>query len=288
MRTIHKQIAFFLSLALVLTLCLFGLQVHSHAQQTYNEGFESGSKTSYAVADVLLSTGYWNLNDALIGTSSTDQKIGFASARVRNTGSVSMDFDVSGAGTVSIQHAIFSSDGSSSWELWYSINGGTSYAKVGSTITTTSTTLATATFTVNTPNAVRFSIRKVSGGTYRLNFDNISISAYAATPPPSSSSEHLTMGNPSNAVANTAYPGNYLLDKPQYAISYNRDLGRPNWVSWHLDTSWLGSAVRQNDFRNDTTLPAGWYQVQATDYTGSGFDRGHHCPSAGSHHHDNG
>jgi endonuclease G len=27
-------------------------------------------------------------------------------------------------------------------------------------------------------------------------------------------------------------------------------------------------------------LPAGWYQVQGTDYSGSGFDRGHHCPSA--------
>jgi endonuclease G len=51
-------------------------------------------------------------------------------------------------------------------------------------------------------------------------------------------------------------------------------------VSWHLSSSWLGSAARQNDFRADTTLPSGWYQVQATDYSGSGFDRGHMCPSA--------
>jgi endonuclease G len=75
-------------------------------------------------------------------------------------------------------------------------------------------------------------------------------------------------------------PLNYLLDKPQYAVSYNRDNGRPNWVSWHLNGSWIGSAARQNDFRNDTSLPSGWYQVTSTDYTGSGFDRGHHTPSA--------
>ena len=63
-------------------------------------------------------------------------------------------------------------------------------------------------------------------------------------------------------------------------MSYHRDRGIPNWVSWHLSTDWRGSAARQDDFRPDVTLPAGWYQVQATSYTGSGFDRGHNCPSA--------
>jgi endonuclease G len=100
------------------------------------------------------------------------------------------------------------------------------------------------------------------------------------TAPPASTSVHLTMGNPSNAVTDVNQPFNYLLDKPQYAVSYNRDNGRPNWVSWHLNSSWIGSTPRQNDFRNDPSLPGGWYQVQSTDYTGSGFDRGHHTPSA--------
>jgi endonuclease G len=63
-------------------------------------------------------------------------------------------------------------------------------------------------------------------------------------------------------------------------MSYNRDRGIANWVSWHLDSTWLGTAPRQDDFRPDTSLPAGWYQVQATDYSGSGFDRGHETPSA--------
>jgi endonuclease G, mitochondrial len=245
--------------------------------QTFNETFESGTKTAYAQADVQLATGFWNFNDALIGNLSTDRKTGAASARIRNTGIVQMDFDVSSAGTVTAQHAVFSSDGASSWELWASTNGGSSYVKVGNTVSTTSTTLTTATFTVNSASPVRLSIRKVSGGANRINIDNVTIAPYSSQ---QSGSEHLTMGNPSNAVVNTSQPNNYLLDKPQYAVGYSRDLGRPNWVSWHLSSVWLGSTPRQDDFRNDTTLPAGWYQVQSTDYSGSGFDRGHHCPSA--------
>jgi endonuclease G len=91
---------------------------------------------------------------------------------------------------------------------------------------------------------------------------------------------HLTMGNPSDATTDVNNPTNYLLLKSQYVMSYHRDRGTPNWVSWHLDSSWLGDTPRQDDFRNDPSLPAGWYQVQATDYSGSGFDRGHHTPSA--------
>ncbi|QIX63093.1 DNA/RNA non-specific endonuclease [Hymenobacter sp. BT18] len=90
----------------------------------------------------------------------------------------------------------------------------------------------------------------------------------------------MTMGNPSGATADVGQPTNYLLVKPQYALSYHRDRGIPNWVSWRIAASWLGSADRQDDFRADNTLPAGWYQVQGSSYSGSGFDRGHNCPSA--------
>ncbi len=96
---------------------------------------------------------------------------------------------------------------------------------------------------------------------------------------PRDPSEHMVMGNPSNATTDVANPTNYLLPKGQYVMSYHRDRGTPNWVSWHLDSSWLGTTPRQDDFRNDPSLPAGWYQVQSTDYSGSGFDRGHLTPS---------
>lgn len=92
---------------------------------------------------------------------------------------------------------------------------------------------------------------------------------------------HLAMGNPSGATANTTNFANYLMMKPQYALSYHRDRGIPNWVSWHLDNTWIGSASRQDDFRADTSLPAGWYRVTESDYdfASNGFDRGHNTPS---------
>jgi endonuclease G len=249
-----------------------------------SEGFEAGGKTAYAAANVTLGTGSWLLDDALTGNLSTDRKTGTYSARIRNSGLMHMNFNKTGAGTISIQHAVFSTDGPSTWQLWSSTNNGSTWTQVGSTVTTSSTTLQTATFTVNNANAIRFEIRKVSGGADRINIDNVQIGDFSApTPTPTPTpipTEHLTMGNPSNATVSVSQPNNYLMEKPQYSMSYSRDNGGPNWVSWHLDNSWLGSTPRQDDFRADTTLPAGWYRVQATDFSGSGFDRGHMCPSA--------
>ncbi|MGB6296541.1 MAG: DNA/RNA non-specific endonuclease, partial [Rivularia sp. (in: cyanobacteria)] len=94
---------------------------------------------------------------------------------------------------------------------------------------------------------------------------------------PTPSSVHLSLGNPSGADANN--PNNYLMIKPQYALSYNRDKGIPNWVSWQLNKSWIGNTDRSNDFRPDSELPDGWYQVRGKEYRGSGYDRGHVVPS---------
>jgi endonuclease G len=105
------------------------------------------------------------------------------------------------------------------------------------------------------------------------------VNVEGVTQAPASSSVHLTMGNPSNATSDTNQPTNYLMVKQGYALAYHRDRGTPTWTSWHLDSTWLGSTPRQDDFRADTTLPAGWYQVQGTDYSGSGYDRGHMTPS---------
>ena len=91
---------------------------------------------------------------------------------------------------------------------------------------------------------------------------------------------HLTMGNPSNAVADISQPLNYLMMKPTYAVSYNRDKGTPNWVSWHLDSSWYGTLARVDTFRPDPAVDPTWYRVQAFDYSLSGFDRGHMTPNA--------
>lgn len=93
--------------------------------------------------------------------------------------------------------------------------------------------------------------------------------------------EHMVMGNPSGAVTNVKIPLNYLMMKPQYALSYNCDRGTPNWTSWHLDGTWQGSITRPDvDFEIDSDVPPGCYRVRHSDYTNTGFDRGHMCPSA--------
>jgi endonuclease G len=91
---------------------------------------------------------------------------------------------------------------------------------------------------------------------------------------------HLALGNPSRATTDELNLNNYLIQRPQYALSYSRDRGTPNWVCWQVSADWLGTTTRQDDFRSDTTLPDTWFRATSASYTGSGFDRGHNCPSA--------
>ena len=92
----------------------------------------------------------------------------------------------------------------------------------------------------------------------------------------------LFWGNPSDEVCEVSSAENYLMEKPQFTISYNNENLNPNWVAWHLSASDLGEADRSDSFRPDTELPEGWYAVRKNDYkfTYYGFDRGHICPSA--------
>ena len=113
-----------------------------------------------------------------------------------------------------------------------------------------------------------------------------SFSVATGAPAPYGPEVHLTMGNPTNAVADANQPNNFLMQKEGYALSYNRDKGTPNWVSWHLDKSWYGSGPRTDAFRPDPAVPSDWYRVQATDYFASGFDRGHMTPNADRDHQD--
>lgn len=90
----------------------------------------------------------------------------------------------------------------------------------------------------------------------------------------------LLLGNPTNATKDSSNKINYLMEKTTYTISYNDTTHTPNWVAWHLDSSDIGSASRSDDFREDSDLPSDFYGVKHSDYTNSGFSRGHMCPSA--------
>jgi endonuclease G, mitochondrial len=268
---------------------------------TMSETFEKVTKTSYSPSAVTFSSGLWYFNDALIGTSSADRKKGANAVRLVNSGKITMLFDKpNGADTVQVRHAIYGSDDNSSWELWMSANSGSLWTKVGSTVNTNSTSLSTANFIINQPGNVRFEIRKTGGDANRLNIDNFLLNDYYKAPsdttklptdttkiptdttklPAVVDDDNMMLGNPSNATSSIVNVNNYLMVKPQYCTSYNSSKLTPNWTSWHLTSTDLAGADRQDDYRADATLPSGWYQVGATSYSGSGFDRGHMCPSA--------
>ncbi|UYZ61162.1 DNA/RNA non-specific endonuclease [Hymenobacter latericus] len=254
------------------------------AAQNVTEEFEAAGKADYPTGAVALSSGSWTLDDALLGTAADDRKAGLQAVRLVRRGTLTMDFFLpGGAGTVTVQHAAYGSDASSAFELWYQTQGCADWVRVGAPVVASAYSLQTASFPVNVPGSVRLQLRKVTGAAARLNLDNFAVTPFSATAPPppvAGDDQHLTMGNPSGAVADVSQPTNYLMEKAQFALSYHRDRGTPNWVSWYLAPKWLGSTKRQDDFRADPALPAGWYQVQNTSYSGTGFDRGHNTPSA--------
>lgn len=68
----------------------------------------------------------------------------------------------------------------------------------------------------------------------------------------------------------------YLIFRPQYVVSYNQYRNSTNWVSWELNSNWYGETDRyKGNFIADTSLPDLFYMVKHSDYTNSGFDRGH-------------
>jgi endonuclease G, mitochondrial len=274
------------------------------------ENFDEGSKTAYADGNVSLTTGQWDFNDALLGSLATDVKDGKQSVRIR-TGSITMNFDVNGLKQISIEHAKYGADATSTWQLMMSTDGGTTFTQLGSDISETSTTFVTDSFKVSTTSKVRFRIQKT--GTTRINIDDITfkgtgdpgitvgppdtggpdttgtsqptgdrgITAGADAPPATGDNSDLLMGNPSGAQTSIVLMDNYLMDQKYYSESYSSTRGTPNWVSWHLDASNITNAsARLNNFAGFNGLPTGWYEVQSNSYSGSGFDRGHNCPSA--------
>jgi len=154
------------------------------ATSVLTEDFEVGAtslKTAYDVApsasssgdNVTLHSKSWNMFDALIGNLAGDLRNGTWSARIRNTGKITMVFDVTtGISTVTINHGTFSSDAASQWGLWYSINGGSTWTQSGANVTTTSV-LQSQTFTLNVSGTVRLEIRKLTGSTNRIDIDDI-------------------------------------------------------------------------------------------------------------------
>ena len=145
------------------------------------EDFETGTKAGYTLGSVTCTAGSWSMDNALIGTSTSDKKNGSKSVRVQGTtGVLAMNFDLTtGLGTVNVLHAAYGADAlTCTWKLEASTDGGISWtAYVSSTITSSSSTLTNQSFTVNLSGNVRFRFVKLTGST-RINFDDIYVTPF--------------------------------------------------------------------------------------------------------------
>jgi endonuclease G len=266
------------------------------------ETFEAGTKGAYATAPEALTTGTWLFTGALIGSAPEDHKAGGHAARLRPGGRLTMQFDApAGVRRISIKAAAYGSDGPSTWELWLSRDHGRTWQRNGQPQTATGPTLRPAVFAGTANEAIRLEIRKIGTDKNRLNLDDIRLETTgggvvvvppkpaptvpAPTPQPPTAgarpdNDNLLLGNPSGATSDPTNTTNYLLIHPQYAVGYNAQRGIPVWTSWHVGrTDLTKAAPRQDDFRADPALPRQFYAVSPQSYSGSGFDKGHNCPS---------
>ena len=74
----------------------------------------------------------------------------------------------------------------------------------------------------------------------------------------------------------------FIIRRAQYTTSFNRARNTPNWVSYDLEATHIGSQVDRCDcFTYDPMLPSGYNRITTADYTGAGtfagygIDRGH-------------
>jgi endonuclease G len=211
-----------------------------------------------------------------------------------------------------INHAQYGTDAVSEVSVWMSEDQGITFTQLGSSLATNSRSFITDSFKISATKKVRFQIRKT--GTTRVNIDDIIFigkgnpniaftdpldvvadnliqgstpaagrgvpnGTGADVPPADGDNSNLLFGNPSGATNSITMSENYLIDMKFYTESYSSSRGTPNWVSWHIDASRIGSSGRLDNFASFLDLPSNYYQVQSNSYSGSGFDRGHNCPS---------
>lgn len=92
--------------------------------------------------------------------------------------------------------------------------------------------------------------------------------------PPDTEDGNAYLGYPTSTSGSNVQ----LIKHNGYTLLYSYDDLIPLWVMWHLDADDLGTG-REDAFDEDPTVPAE-YAVGYSDYTNSGFDRGHMCPNA--------
>lgn len=91
------------------------------------------------------------------------------------------------------------------------------------------------------------------------------------------------LGNPDGAVTDAASRTKYLIQRPQYHLSYNDNTHQANWVSWSYSTADDGSQARTDAWAVEELLPSGYLRIGTSTFGtsfGISWDRGHMTPSA--------
>lgn len=76
------------------------------------------------------------------------------------------------------------------------------------------------------------------------------------------------------------YPAESLVKHSYFTLSYNEKYEQANWVYYLLADSMVlnGGQERSNNFKMDKSVKT--ISAKSSDYTNSGYDRGHLCPAA--------
>ena len=92
------------------------------------------------------------------------------------------------------------------------------------------------------------------------------------TMPAHTCGDHLVAGDPGTS--------DQLLCREGFAVGYNYQYKVANWVAYHVTASSVSARYDRNDnFREDAEVTVG-SRATLSDYSGSGYDRGHLAPAA--------
>ena len=155
----------------------------------YIVNFEGAAETksAYTSGTVALSGLDWDLTETLIGTLSTDWKIGARSARLRGYAASAMTMlqdKTGGLGTVSFQYRRYGTDPQVDWLVQYSLDQGMTWNQAGETFTAPNTDVVqTFSANVNVSGAARIRIKRATASgadNRRLNIDEITLTEYVS------------------------------------------------------------------------------------------------------------
>ncbi len=110
--------------------------------------------------------------------------------------------------------------------------------------------------------------------------DTASAPSQPAAAPAETLAEKTASATPYELPGICASRPEQLLRRYSYTLSFNPESNLPNWVAWELNPARLVERESRADrFEPDPDI-APSEAVTTDDYKGSGWDRGHMCPSA--------